>query len=276
MPEESLPQVIKNVSRPVRYAAAAALTVLALFLLVKTANALDQFGTRDGQPVNTITVTGEGKSSAVPDIAQITFTVQETATTVKGAQDAATKRTNDALAALKAEGIAEADIKTLGYNVNPQYASNTSSGCGPGMMCPALPPNTNSNTIIGYQVSQSVQVKVRDTAKAGEVLQKLGTLGVQNISGPDFMVDDETKVQADARGKAIADAHTKAMTLANQLHVRLGSVVNFSENGGPYPAVYSAMTKSAGGAAMDMAVAPSVPAGTNETDVTVSVTYEIK
>jgi uncharacterized protein len=177
---------------------------------------------------------------------------------------------------LKAEGIADADVKTLGYNVNPQYAQNGTTGCPPGAMCPMIVPNGNSNTITGYQVSQTVEVKVRDTSKAGDVLQKLGTLGVQNISGPDFMVDDPTAVENDARGKAIDDARTKAETLAKQLHVRLGSVVSFNENGGGYPGpVYSSLSK-VGGAAMDMAPAPSVPTGTNETDVTVSVTYEIK
>jgi uncharacterized protein YggE len=197
--------------------------------------------------------------------------VQQQAQTVAAAQTAATKQTNDALAALKAEGIADADVKTLGYNVNPQYASNGTQNCPPGIMCPMVV--TNSNTITGYQVSQTVQVKVRDTSKAGDVLQKLGTLNVQNISGPQFMVDDDTAVTDAARANAIADARTKAETLAKELHVRLGNVVSYNENGGYNPSpVYSALSK---GAATD-AAAPSLPTGTNETDVTVSVTYEIK
>lgn len=266
---ESLPEMIKNASRPVRYAAAAALAMLALFLLVKTADALDEFGVRPGQPINTITVSGEGKANAAPNIAQITFTVQESAAAVKDAQDAATKKTNDALAAVKAMGIDDKDVKTLGYNVNPQYATQS---CPPGAMCPQY---INGNKITGYQVSQTVQVKVRDTAKAGDVLQKLGSLGVQNISGPDFSVDDPTAVQAEARGKAIDAARTKAEALAKQLHVRLGKVVSFNENGGGYypTPMYAAAGKSA---AMDAAMPPSLPTGTNETDVTVSVTYEIK
>jgi uncharacterized protein YggE len=263
---ESTVQMIKDASRPVRYAAVAALTLLALFLLVKTADALDQFGVRAGQPINTITVTGEGKSNAAPDIAMITFTVQQNDATVAAAQDAATKQTNDALAALKAEGIADADVKTLGYNVTPQYPVST---CPPGAMCKIIPPQT----IVGYQVSQTVQVKVRDTSKAGDVLQKLGTLGVQNISGPDFMVDDDTAVTDAARADAINDARTQAQTLAKQLHVRLGSVVSYNENsGGPTP-VYAALSRDTAGTAASV---PSLPTGTNETDVTVSVTYEIQ
>jgi uncharacterized protein YggE len=212
-------------------------------------------------------VNGTGKSEAAPNIAMITYTVQETAATVKAAQDAATKRTNDSLAAVKALGIDDKDVKTLGYNVYPQYAQTT---CPPGAMCAHI----ESNKITGYQVSQTVQVKVRDTSKAGSVLQKLGTLGVQNISGPDFQIDDDTVQKDAARSKAIDDAHAKAATLANQLHVRLGKVINFSENGGgvAYP-----MFSETKGRAMDSmaAPAPSIPAGQNETNVTVQVTYEI-
>lgn len=265
-----MPEVIVRASRPVRYAAAAALAVLALFLLVKTFDALDQFGMGPNHPVNTITVTGEGKSTSVPNIAQVTFTVQETAGTVQAAQDAATKRTNDSLAAIKAMGIDDKDVKTLGYNVYPQYAENA---CPPGAMCKLA---AGSNKITGYQVSQTVQVKVRDTAKAGDVLQKLGTLGVQNISGPDFMLDDDSGVQDEARAAAIKDANEKAQVLAKQLHVRLGKVMNFSENGGGYP---YPMYSSRGGMAMDAAaqsVAPSLPVGQNETNVTVQITYEIR
>lgn len=268
---ESLPEVIVRASRPVRYAAAAALAVLALFLLVKTFDAIDQFGMGPNHPVNTITVTGEGKSTSVPNIAQVTFTVQESASTVNAAQDAATKRTNDSLAAMKDLGIEDKDIKTLGYNVFPQYENRVVAPCYPGAVC-----QTPSNAITGYQVSQTVEVKVRDTAKAGDVLQKLGTLGVQNISGPNFMLDDDSGVQDEARAAAIEDARAKAEVLAKQLHVRLGKVMNFSENGGYYP-MYSAYAK--GGMAMDAAVAPpapSLPVGENETNVTVQITYEIR
>ncbi|KND51573.1 MAG: hypothetical protein AB202_03345 [Parcubacteria bacterium C7867-007] len=268
---ESLSETIVRASRPVRYAAAVALAVLALFLLVKTFDAIAQFGTGPNRPINSITVTGEGKSTSVPNIALVTFTVQETAVSVKEAQDAATKRTNDSLAAMKDMDIAEKDIKTLGYNVYPQYENRAIAPCYPGGECP-----TQSNKISGYQVSQTVEVKIRDTAKAGDVLQKLGTLGVQNISGPNFMLDDDSTVRDEAREAAIEDARAKAEVLAKQLHVRLGNVMSFSEGGGYYP-MYSGYAK--GGVAMDaanVAPAPSLPVGENETNVTVQITYEIR
>ena len=139
------------------------------------------------------------------------------------------------------------------------------------------PPVTSSPKIIGYEVSQSIQVKVRDTAKAGQVLEGLGSLGVQNISGPNFTVDDEDAVRAAAREEAIKEAREKAKVLAKQLGVSLGKVTSFYENEGGYP-MYG---YGKGGAAMESdirvsAVAPTLPMGENETNVSVTVTYEIR
>lgn len=266
---DHIPHHAHSEMKYVRYAAAAALSVLALFLLVLTFDSMSRFGKGDNPPLNTITVTGEGRATAVPDIARISFTVQETASNVAAAQDAATKRTNDAIAAVGDLGVEDKDVKTTGYNVYPQYENQ--QPCYPGALCP-----TGTPAITGYQVSQSIEVTVRDTAKAGDVLQKLGTLGVQNISGPTFTVDDDSSVSDDAREKAIDDAREKAKVLAHQLGVHLGDVVSFSESGN-YPQPMYAK----GGATMDSVMmresaAPTLPVGQDETTITVSVTYEIR
>jgi hypothetical protein len=195
--------------------------------------------------------------------------VQESAATVAEAQDAASKRTTAALDAVRALGIEDKDVRAEGYQTNPQYANP--SPCAPGQPCNGTP------RITGYQVSQTIAVKIRNTNAAGEVLQALGTAGVQNVSGPSFEVDDESSVMQEARGKAIEDARKKAHTLARQLHVHLGDVVSFSENGNPgYPVPAYGM---GGGVMMDVAAqrAESVPLpqGQNESVVTVSITYEI-
>lgn len=255
-----------SATRGVRYAAVAALSILALFLLAKTVAVMSDIGHTNPSSVASITVTGTGKASVAPNVATISFTVQENASTVAAAQDSATKRTDNALAAIKKLGIDDKDVQTSGYNVNPQYETKP---CAPGTYCPQ-----DTTKITGYQVSQSITVKVRDTAKAGDVLAALGSVGVQVVSGPNFMVDDPSAVQADARGKAITDARTKAEVLAKQLGVHLGKVVGFSENGGAIP--YYAQTKSAGMDAAAGPVAPTLPVGTSETNVTVTVVYEIQ
>lgn len=269
---ESLKNFLGDQRKLLSYALLAVLVLLALFLLAKTVDAFDRMGKSPYAGPNVITVTGTGKAETPPTIAHVSFTVQETAGTVAEAQDAASKKTTAALDAIHALGIEDKDVQTAGYQTNPQY--ETPQPCRPGMVC-----TQGSLKIIGYQVSQTVTVKVRNTALAGDVLAALGTAGVQNISGPDFQVDDDSEVMAEARGKAIEDARNNAEELAKQLHVRLGDVVSFSENGGYPTPMYESMNKAFGGVAMDMAAprpAVPLPQGQNESVVTVSVTYEIK
>ena len=254
-------------NKNVRYAVLSVLVLLSLFLLAKTWDTM--FGKDQFDQTHAITVEGTGEVSLVPDIAHITFTVTESAVSVKLAQDAATKKTDAAIEAMKRLGVADKDVKTVNYSVSPKYDYN--QPCPPGGMCPMI---SGTPKIVGYDVSATIEVKVRDTAKAGETLAALGTLGVQNISGPNFMVDDEDAAMAEARGKAIEEARTKAKLLAKQLGVSLGEVMSYSE-GGNYP---QPMYASAGKAVMmDARVesVPSLPTGENKTSVTVMVTYEI-
>jgi uncharacterized protein YggE len=251
----------------IRVAAVAALALLALFLLLISIDKLQNLGKDTVYPTKTITVIGEGEATVVPDIARITFTVQETAATVAAAQTAATNRTNQALEAMKAQGVEEKDLKTLGYNVYPQY--DYGERCMNGVCTSGTP------TITGYQVSQTVEVKVRNTDGVGAVLESLGSLGVQNISGPEFTLDDSDAATDEARAAAIADAREKAKILAKNLGVRLGKVVSFYEDQGAYP--YDGYYGK-GGTMMEAAAqsAPSLPTGESQTKIRVNITYEIR
>jgi uncharacterized protein len=266
---ESWQETLVRVSRPVRYAAAAALGLLALFLFMQTLDLLMRgIGRAETYPTNTITVEGTGEATAIPDIATISYTVTERGATVAAAQEASTAKTDAALAFLKGAGIEEKDIKTTSYNVSPEYEYQNPCYVGD---CPAY----SNPRIIGYTVSQSIEVKVRETSKAGEVLQGLGNTGVQNIYGPNFTVDDTDAAREEARAEAIAEAREKAKNLAKDLGVSLGRVVSFYEATPGYPAYgYGGM--------MDMAMeaknvaAPTLPVGESETQVTVNITYEIR
>lgn len=266
---ESFTTFLKEHGRMLAIALAALIGVLALFLLAKTFVALKELD--EDYNYSTITVTGTGRAETPPTIAEIVFTVQETASTVAAAQEAANAKMTAALDAIHALEVENDDIRTSGYNVYPQY--DAPQPCFPGGIC-----NPGSPTVIGYQVSQTVNVKVRNPDNAGPVLEALGTAGVQNISGPDFRVDDDSEVMAEARGEAIKDAHEKARVLASQLDVKLGDVVSFSDSsGGGYPVPFYADGMGGG---MDMmersAAVPPLPQGQNESEVTVMVTYKIK
>lgn len=269
---ESLKNFLGDQRKLLSYALLAVLVLLALFLLAKTVDAFDRMGKSPYAGPNTITVVGTGKAETPPTIANVVFTVQETAGTVAEAQDLASRKTTAALDGIHALGIEDKDIQAAGYQTNPQYENP--QPCRPGIYC-----TQGDLNIIGYQVSQTITVKIRNTDRTAEVLAALGAAGVQNISGPDFQVDDDSEVMNEARAEAIEDARENAKILARQLHVRLGDVVSFSENGGVPVPMYETMNKAMGGVAMDMISArPAVPLpqGQNESTVTVSVTYEIK
>jgi hypothetical protein len=253
-------------------AAATALGMLALFLLVSTASALLELKYVGAgiSPTNTISISGQGEVFAIPDTATFSFTVSETGKDVASAQTKATAKTNDTIDYLKEQGIKEIDIKTTDYSVNPQYEwSNqicTSNGyCPPGRQ-----------TIIGYEVSQTILVKIHDTDQAGTLLSGVGSRGVSNVSGLNFTVDDEDALKAEARDKAIKQAKEKAEVLAKSLGVSIVRVVSFNENnyGGPVPmyAKMETMAADAGG----MGAAPQIPTGQNKITSDVSVTYEIR
>ena len=250
----------------VRIAGVVALAFLSLFLLAQTILATENFGRPTNPATDTITVQGNGQATLPPDVAQISFTVQNTAAAVADAQTATTKQANAALAFVKSQGVADKDVTTTSYNISPQYSYLS---CPPGVFCPS------SSKITGYQVSETIQVTMRDLTAVGALLGGLGKLSVQNISGPSFALDDPSAGYDAARADAITKAKTQASLLAKQLGISLGKIVNFSESSGntPYP-VYSMSSNEAVGASV--APTPTVPAGENTYNASVSITYEIR
>ncbi len=223
---------------------------------------------------NVINVTGKGEVIAVPDTGSFSFSVVANAKVVADAQGIASTKTNAIIAALKALGIAEADIKTTSYNSNPTYEYSSSvcpgsANIGAPIYCPP-----GKQTLTGYEVSQTISVKIRKTSDSGTILAKVGELGATNISGLDFVIDDIAAVQAQARDKAIADAKAKAQVLAKSLGVSLSHIVNFEE-GGNQPPIYYAMDAKATSAGSTAPV-PQVPVGQDTITSNVTITYEIQ
>lgn len=249
-----------------------ALTMLGLFLLVLTISSLKQYH-YIGSGVaasNTITVSGDGEVFAVPDTATFSVTVQEEAKEAKAAQDMATKKGNDIKAYLKSQGIDEKDIQTTDYSLYPQY-DYTNGVCTQGYCQPG------KQTLRGFQVSETLTVKVRDTQKAGELLAGVGSKGASSVSGLNFTIDDQDALDAEARDKAIAKAKEKADALADALGVNIVRVVGFSENGGD-GRMYLAKTMEygMGGADASAVPAPQIAVGQNKISSNVTITYEIR
>lgn len=247
------------------------LLLLGVFLFAESIKSFREYSfVGSGVPVtNTISVSGEGEMFAIPDTAVFTFSVIETAETVAATEDLASEKVNAAVEALKEMGIEEKDIKTVSFNLYPKYEWNTPE-------CLRYPCPGRTQVQTGFELNQSVQVKVRDTAQAGGAIETVTGLEVQNVSGLSFSVADEDEVMAEARTLAIEDAKVKAEALAEELGVRLVRIVGFNEQGGDMPMPYMARSEALGlGGAMDDA-AVSLPAGEDRIVSNVHIVYEIR
>ncbi|MDP6387953.1 MAG: SIMPL domain-containing protein [Candidatus Pacebacteria bacterium] len=246
------------------------LLILAVFLIVKTVNTIKEYKFIGGgiSATNTITVSGEGEVFAVPDIVEFSFSVVEEKKTVADAQKIATQRIKSIFAFLEKNDIKKTDIKTTGYNVYPRYEF-INKNCTDGICPPG-----GERVLKGFEVNQSVSVKVRDTQEAGNVLSGIGERGATNVSGLEFTIDDEEDLFAEARKKAIEDAQKKAKQLAKDLDVKLVRIVSFSESGRPFSPRFAfkeiaALDSVDGGA-------PEIPVGENKITSNVSIVYEIR
>lgn len=218
---------------------------------------------------NVISVSAEGKATGIPNVAQVSFSVSTDGKDAATAQQETVKKMDDITAYLLDQGVAKEDVKTTAYNVYPKTS----------YVCPRAGYPCTSQTS-GYTVTQEVSVKLRDTAKAGEVLGAVVQKGATNTSGPTFVIDDRSKLEEQARGEAIAKAKEKAQTLARQSGIKLGKLVSVSDdggNGGPMPYAYdSAM--GMGGAEMRSAAmpTPNIQPGSQDVTVNVTLTYSIR
>jgi len=223
----------------------------------------------------TITVEGEGEVFAKPDVASFSFNINTKEDDAVTAQDKASEIMEAILAYLKDAGVEEKDVKTQYYNLNPRYEypdyECTEWGCPP----------REEPIIIGYQVTQSVLVKVKNIDDAGLIVSEIGALGAQNVSSISFTIDDEDALVAEAREQAIADAKEKAEKLANDLGVRIVRVNGFWEdNGGYYPMDYGYggdMRVSMDSAEeMTAPKAAVLPTGENKVTSRVNISYEVR
>ena len=256
-------------NKSVRIALIAVLSVLALFLLAQTMIAAGNFGRPSAPATDTVTVQGNGQATLPPDVARISFTVQNTSATVSDAQALTTKQANAAIDYVKGQGVAEKDIKTLSYNISPEYSYP--NPCPSGALCPDY---VRPAKVTGYQVSETIQVTMRNLSAVGTLLGGLGKLEVQNLNGPEFALDDSTAGYDAARADAINKAKAQADLLAKQLGVHLGKIVNFSESSGGYN--YPVMYGMGASADSKSVPAPNIQTGENTYNASVSITYEIR
>jgi uncharacterized protein YggE len=225
------------------------IVLLALLLLVASAIsgiAQPPFGRSAATADKTITVTGTGVVTSVPDRATFTFTVEtraKTATSVLAQNnDAATA----VIAAVKGTGVPAASIQTSQVSLMPQLSQD-------------------GTTVIGYVASNTVSVKT-DIGKSGKLVDAAVNAGATGFGGPMLSRSDEDDLYRDALKKAVDDAKTKAQALAEAAGLKLGGVQSVTEGSSSGPSI--PMTSKLA----DSSSLPVEP-GTQEIQATATVTY---
>lgn len=229
-------------------------TLVAATLLVGLSPlAAQDMGQANRRP--TLTISGEGSASAAPDTASFASGVVTEGKTAREALDANTKAVADMVAAIKASGVESRDVSTSGFSVQPQYAAQKKD---------------EAPRIAGYQVRNTVSVRVRDLSKLGGLLDQMVTTGANQIGSISFDIAEPAALQEAARIDAVKDARRQAEIMAQAAGVRLVRIISITGEPGARPMprmVVAQMMKSD---------AVPVEAGEAEIHSNVSVTYEIE
>lgn len=210
-------------------------------------------------PARTLAAAAEGKTTISPDIAEVSFSVVSQGENPEKLASA----NNDKMAAvvnnIKSNGVDAKDIKTTNYDLQPNYSYDK---------------NTGRSYIYGYTLTQTVYVKIRDLKKVATVVGGVTPLGVNQVGGISFQVEDSEKFLGEARKEAFQKAKTKAEEIAKASGVELGRIVNVSEYQNSPAPYYKNAAVGMGGA--ESASVPTIEPGTQELKLNVSVTYELE
>jgi uncharacterized protein YggE len=221
------------------------------------------------QPKNTISISAQGKVQAVPDLAtlSVSVTTQGTGTKVADIENKNTEKVNNVINQIKALGVDKKDISTSGPNINERrdYTS------------------VSNGTIVGYDVSQTVTIKVHgvdeNTDKVSAVIASATDNGVNGLSGVYYGFDDVDGQKEKAREAAVENAKEKAASLAKTAGISLGKVVSISESGSYNPQPYMSydMVAPSAGVRNEMkAIAPTLEPGIQDITADMTVVFEVK
>ena len=186
------------------------LIILGVFLTMLTIAEMIDIRDKIQITGNTITVFDSGEIYAKPDLALSTFSVVTEAKTVGEAMDENAKKMNDIIYFIKEQGVEEKDLKTTGFNLYPRYEYQK-------VETEIYPYPPGKRVLVGYEVTQSLEVKIRDMTKIGEIIQGTAENGANQVGDLQFVIDKQDELKAKARAQAIEKAKAKAEELASQL-----------------------------------------------------------
>ncbi len=216
---------------------------------------------------NTLVVNGEGKVYAKPDVAIVDMSVINQNIDVEKVQAENDEKTQKVINFLKESGVDEKDIKTLQYNLQPEYDYNWCRNASSTQYISYCPPK-----LVDYILTQTIEVKIRDLNNVGKIIGKLTDVGVNQVSSINFIVDEDSVYKSEARKEAVLDAQKRANDIAQTAGIKLGRIITINEstNNDVYPRVNYAKE-----ALMDLSSASPIEIGSNEINTSISLIYEI-
>ena len=214
------------------------------------------------QPMG-IQVVGRGEVKVKPDVALINLGVEAQAKTAAEARTQAAQAMSKILEALKANGVAERDIRTYRLSIQPVKEYERES---------------RREILVSFRVTNLVTAKSREIDKAGAIIDAAVEAGGDfiRVQGISFKVEDPKPFYAQAREKAVAEAKAKAQQLANLTGVTLGKPVYISESGGYYPPGLVYYAEKAGGLPVPAPAPTPISPGEQTISLTVQITFSIQ
>jgi uncharacterized protein YggE len=207
---------------------------------------------------NFFSVNGTGEATAIPDTAQLSLGVSKTGASVAEVQTQVNTIINKITEDLKQLGVAEKDIKTTNYSVNPNYDYTN-----------------GSQRVNGYVVNADIQVKIKPLDKANQAIDIATKDGATDVGGIQFVLEDakQKELEEQARKEAIDAAKAKATSLSKISGIKLGKIIDIQvdEAGGAQPRPYA--MKTAGLESAEDSATELSP-GENKVTSNVTISYE--
>ena len=174
-----------------------------------------------------VVVRGQGEVRASPDVAFVTFGIEQRARTSKEAQSGAAKAMATVSGRLTTSGVGRSAMRTLAYSVQPEYSYSGGKA-----------------TLKGYVARNAIEVRVDDLARLGELLDTGGDAGATSVVGPRFEVRNRAELEREALKRATSDARARAEAAAAGVGAAIVSVVRIEETGAAQPPIVNRMMET--------------------------------
>jgi len=213
----------------------------------------------NGNTLQGITVSGEGKATGQPDIAILSLGISTLRPTVAEARNEAASTMQKVIDSLKGNGVAEKDIQSAQYSIYPEYDYSIVA----------------SQKLLGYRITNTVTIKVRDIDKTSDVLDGATAAGgdLTQVQGISFTIDEPDALRDQAREDAVKDAKARAQRLADTAGVKLGDPISITESSVSPPVP---MRDALLGEAAEANTATPIQPGELDIDLTVQVVFAIE